>query len=98
MASPNEPATTSPSPSTDDVREAEQADEAKTADDAPAPVHSPQERKVLVRDAQGRDPYGDDRIGPDGARDEVELGKAPHELPDPLVAALRDAKRDADQP
>ena len=72
------------------IREAEQADAAKTADDAPAPVHPPRERKVLVRDAYGNDPYGES--------DEAKLGDAPHELPDPLVGALKQAKADADKP
>ena len=75
---------------TDAVREAEQADEAKTADAAPAPVHPPRERKVLVRDAYGNDPYGAD--APDGERDEIELGQPPYDLPDPKEAALRHAK------
>jgi len=71
-------------------REAERADAAKTADGAPAPVHPARERKVLVRDAYGNDPYG--------ASDEPTLGQAPHELPDPQVAALQQAEVDADEP
>lgn len=89
--------TTPPDPSTDDVRAAEQADAAKTADDAPAPVHPPEERKVLVRDAYGNDPSGADHFGPDGARVDAELGKAPYDLPDPAETALRNAKEKSDK-
>lgn len=71
---------TSPTaPTIDDVRAAEQADAAKTADDAPAPVHPPAERKVLVRDAHGDDPYGD------GENDDSDLSKSPYERPAPPV-------------
>lgn len=71
---------------------------AKTADDAPAPVHPTLEREVLVRDAYGRDPYGGDRYDADGERDDVELGLAPEQLPDPIAGALRKAKAAADPP
>ena len=74
------------------VREQEQADEDKTADSAPAPVHDPRERKVLVRDAYGNDPAGDP-TGPDGVRGPDEVGEAPHERPDPLVDAWRDVEK-----
>jgi hypothetical protein len=63
---------------TDVVREKEQADAAKTADDAPAPVRPPEERKVLVRDAHGNDPHG-------GEPDEPDLSKSPYERPAPAV-------------
>jgi hypothetical protein len=69
---------------TDAVREQEQADAAKTADDAPAPVHPPEERKVLVRDAHGDDPHG----GSDG---ESDLSKPPYDRPEP-AAPLPEAK------
>ncbi len=97
MTSPTEPATTEPLTPADDFRERELADEAKTADSAPAEVHPPRERKVLVRDAHGHDPYGGDRYRADGERDEVELGQSPYELPDPTAAALRKVKADADK-
>lgn len=70
---------TSPDPSTDDVRAAEQADAAKTADDAPAPVHPPAEREVLVRDAHGDDPYDKPADG------DSDLSKSPYERPVPPV-------------
>ena len=85
---PAKPATEA-TPATESIRDEEQADAAKTADDAPAPVHAPRERKMLVRDAYGNDPYG--------GRDEVELGQAPHELPDPLVSALEATKDSSDK-
>lgn len=71
------------------IRELEQADAEKTADSAPAPVHTPRERKVLVRDAYGNDPHGD-TTGPDGVRGVGEVGEAPYERPDPLLDALRE--------
>lgn len=83
-SSPTPPPTAPTAPTR---RDAERADAAKTADAAPAPVHPPHERKVLVRDAYGNDPYG--------ASDAPTLGQAPHELPDPLVAALAQAATDA---
>ena len=84
MSNAPEPPAPTPSPA-DVVREAEQADEDKTADDAPAPAHSPHDRKLLVRDAHGLDPYGD--------QDKVELGQAPYEVP-----AATAAQREPPQP
>ena len=86
-----DPTTTSTAPP-DEQLAAEQADAAKTADDAPAPVHPAREREVLVRDAIGGDPYVADQFGADGEREVVKLGQPPGEAPDPRVAALRDAK------
>lgn len=84
MSTPTEPPENPPAPATESIRDAEEADAAKTADDAPAPVHAERERKVLVRDAYGNDPYGEST--------EPALGQAPHELPDPLVSALEAIK------
>jgi hypothetical protein len=81
-----------PTSATDVVHEDEPAEAAKTGDDAAAPTQPEQERQQLVRDAYGNDPYGGDRHNADGDRDEIELGKAPYELPDPQVAALRRVK------
>ncbi len=86
MTTPVQPATTATTPPT--IREAEQADEAKTADDAPAPVHPPRERKVLVRDAYGNDPYGEP--------DKVELGQSPYEAP-AATEAVRQVKANSDK-
>ena len=74
----------SPPPSTT-IREEEQADAAKTADDAPAPMHADRERRAIVRDAYGNDPYGE-------PEHPAEVGTSPYELPDPLVAALEATK------
>lgn len=79
--SPVPPAPTATLTPAEVVREAERADDDKTADDAPAPVHPPRERKMLVRDGQGLDPYGH--------QDEVELGQAPYDTPAADPAALR---------
>ena len=96
MSTPTvQPGTTSTTPPT--VREEEQADEAKTADSAPAPVHPPRERKVRVRDAYGNDPHGGDGTGPDGERGEGEVGEAPYERPDPTEAALRELRAKSDK-
>jgi hypothetical protein len=93
MTTPNVPATSTPTiPPPDDERAAELEDAAKTADDAPAPMHPEREREVLVRDAYGHDPYGGDHYGPDGERDAVQLGQPPDEVPDPKAAAFRAAK------
>ena len=91
MSAPTEPPPpTSITPPT--IREAEQADADKTADSAPAPVSTPRERKLLVRDAHGNNPYGEDHTGPDGVRDVGQVGEEPHERPDPLADALRELK------
>lgn len=79
------PATPSPAGG---IRDEERVDAAKTADDAPAPVHPPRERKVLVRDAHGLDPYGEP--------DRVEVGQEPYEVPGPTAAARQPPTEPAD--
>jgi hypothetical protein len=97
MATPAGPreSTSTPLPT---IREEEQADEAKTADSAPAPVSTPRERKLLVRDAYGNNPYGNDPTGPDGVHGVGEVGEAPYERPDPRLDALRALKARTEDP
>ena len=77
MTKPTDPAP----PSDDEALD----DPAKTADDAPAPVHSDRDREILVRDAVGNDPYP-----PDHKPDTDDLGVRPEDRPAPPVPTPRE--------